>query len=567
MLVAPAGYGKTTLAEQWVARDGRRGAWFRARPASVDVAALALGIAKASLAIVQDCDTRLRAHLKAVPAAPDRVATLAEILGEDLETWPTSAWLVIDEYEAIAGAAEAEELVGSLVVVSQIRLVITSRQRPSWVDSRDILYGSVLELEQGDLAMDSHEAEDVLAERSPSSASGLAKLAHGWPAVIGLASVLPPEIEGSEPVPEALYRFFAEEVFTALGEEVAAGLAVLAEAPVLDRDLAVVLLGEEAADHVCTTAIEMGVLVEREENLDLHPLARAFLEDRRAVGGDMPGADVAERCIDHYRRARDWDAAFDVISRRGVHHALAGLLESALDDLLETARLSTIETWCALAGDWGIDDALFDLARAEVALRHGRHTEAQVLAQSAAARGSILAFRALAIAGLAAHLASREEDALELYRRAEAAGRNDAERRDALWGQLLCAIELELPEATQSIEDLVASASTADPREVVRSAGCRLNYQLHFGALDLADADGAAELLDSLNDPIAVASFQCLYAAALSLSARYPEARDVSNGRCRLFVAIALHSQLRGFCGPMQRRPPDLGHGSALSMR
>ena len=31
MLVAPAGYGKTTLAEQWVEREGREGAWFVAR--------------------------------------------------------------------------------------------------------------------------------------------------------------------------------------------------------------------------------------------------------------------------------------------------------------------------------------------------------------------------------------------------------------------------------------------------------------------------------------------------------------------------------------------------------
>ena len=44
-LVAPAGYGKTTLAEQWVARDGRAGIWYTARSASTDVAALALGIA------------------------------------------------------------------------------------------------------------------------------------------------------------------------------------------------------------------------------------------------------------------------------------------------------------------------------------------------------------------------------------------------------------------------------------------------------------------------------------------------------------------------------------------
>ncbi|MEO5576246.1 MAG: hypothetical protein ABIR67_05045, partial [Gaiellaceae bacterium] len=41
MLVAPAGYGKTTLARQWL--EGKRAVWYTATPASVDVAALAAG--------------------------------------------------------------------------------------------------------------------------------------------------------------------------------------------------------------------------------------------------------------------------------------------------------------------------------------------------------------------------------------------------------------------------------------------------------------------------------------------------------------------------------------------
>ena len=102
MLVAPAGYGKTTLAEQWVARDGRRSAWFTARSSSTDVAALALGIAKSATAIVPDCDARLRTHLRALPAPAENVQTLAEILGEDLGKWPADAWLVIDDYHEIA---------------------------------------------------------------------------------------------------------------------------------------------------------------------------------------------------------------------------------------------------------------------------------------------------------------------------------------------------------------------------------------------------------------------------------------------------------------------------------
>src|SRR5947208_16168822 len=45
MLVAAAGYGKTTLARQWL--EERASAWYKVTPASSDVAALVLGLAKA----------------------------------------------------------------------------------------------------------------------------------------------------------------------------------------------------------------------------------------------------------------------------------------------------------------------------------------------------------------------------------------------------------------------------------------------------------------------------------------------------------------------------------------
>ena len=108
LLVAPAGYGKTTLAEHWVGGEGREGAWFVVRRSSRDVAALALGLARASSSLVAGCDERLREHLRAVSAAAQNPDTLAEILGEDLGDWPPDAWLVIDEYQEIAGAREAD---------------------------------------------------------------------------------------------------------------------------------------------------------------------------------------------------------------------------------------------------------------------------------------------------------------------------------------------------------------------------------------------------------------------------------------------------------------------------
>ena len=101
-LVAPAGYGKTTLAEQWVGRDHRAATWFTARSSSTDVAALALGLARTATSIVNGCDHRLREHMRALPAPAENIETLAEILGEDLADWPEDAWLVLDDYHEVA---------------------------------------------------------------------------------------------------------------------------------------------------------------------------------------------------------------------------------------------------------------------------------------------------------------------------------------------------------------------------------------------------------------------------------------------------------------------------------
>ena len=66
---------------------------------------------------------------------------------------------------------------------------------------------------------------------------------------------------------------------------------------------------------VCGAAIGVGVLVERGAQLELHPLARSFLEERCAQIGFVPEPGSVARCLAYYRRRRDWDAAFDVVAR------------------------------------------------------------------------------------------------------------------------------------------------------------------------------------------------------------------------------------------------------------
>jgi DNA-binding NarL/FixJ family response regulator len=529
MLIAAAGYGKTTLAEQWVARDGRRAVWFTARSSSTDVAALALGIARAATELIPDCDERLREHLRAVPNPGERVDVLAEILGEELAGWRATDWLVLDEYDELVGAVDAEQFVARLVEECPLQLLIASRLRPTWVSSRSILYGEVLELNQTALAMDAREAAEMLDGRSSASASGIVALANGWPAVIALASVSDAEISGDHQVPDSLYRFFAEEVLEALGPEICAGLATLAVAPILDHDLAVALLGPDVADAVCGAALDVGILEERGPRLELHPLARSFLEEQ---SGPVPAASTATpaaTCYTYYTTHRDWDAAFEIILKRGPVAEIETLLSLALDELLETARLPTIDAWTDAAAHTGIDRPLVQVARAELALRRGRHTEAQAHAEVAAiGDDASCRFRALAVAGRAAHLASREEAGLALFRRAEEAAGTDAQRREARWGQLMCEVELERPEVADTLTELRAEVPVTDPGGRVRASTQTLMCQLRMGCIDLSDAEIAQELLPAVSDPLIRSAFQSGYSSALALSAVYDDALRVA---------------------------------------
>jgi len=523
-LVAPAGYGKTTLAEQWIHAVGRRGGWYTARRSSTDVAALALGLARASTSIVANCDERLREHLRALSGSTAKVDVLAEILSEDLAAWPIDGWLVIDDYQEIFEAEDAERFIGALTATAPVQLLIASRQRPSWVTARRILYDEVLELNQTTLAMDAHEASQVLAGRSAPSAAGLVAVANGWPAVIGLAGVSNVELEESEQLPESLYRFFAEEVFASLDDEVKAGLATLAVAPVLDRDLAAALLDPEMAEIVSASALEVGILVERGGLLELHPLARSFLEERCAQLGFTPEPDSVTKTLEYYIARREWDAAFDVIARHRLVDELEQLVLEALDELLDTARLQTIEAWCEMAAAFDLRSPTVVLARAEIALRNGRLSQAQAYAEVAARDESDLRFRALCLAGRAAHIASREEEGLELYRQAETAALTHVARRDALWGQLVCAIELELPDAMERMRDLASGVSRSNIREILQSATYGLGYRSKFGPLDLTDADAVYALLSTVDDPLVVSSFLSVYSSCLGIAARYEDA-------------------------------------------
>lgn len=531
MLVAGPGFGKTILTEEWAA-GGQRVAWIRSRRSSADVAVLARQMAAAGAEILPGCDRRLCERLNATADPAGEIAVLVDLLSEDFAGWPDDAWIVIDDYQHIRESAAAEAFVEGIVQQSPVQVIISTRDRPSWVTTRSILYGDVFELDQSTLAMTDDEVSEMLAGVHDELSPSLLTLAAGWPAVIGMASLTTsalPIPEENLDLPEQLYAFFAEEVYRNLEPDVSDGLGLLATAPSLDRELAIELLGPERAERVCRAAITLGVLAERGGKLELHPLGAAFLEQRARREGRGEADAAVARCLEVYRSRREWDAAFELVDRYGTTR-FEGLLEEALDDLLNSARLTTITAWTERAVRGGLDLPLMEVATAEVNLRHGLHTSAESAGRRVSLRSAAnvdVRFRALEVAARAAHVGSREEAALELYQRASQIAPDEYRRRKAMWGQIMCAGSLELPEAHELMRELEASSDEWEPAELVRLVDKQLSLGFRFGYVrHLGEARRVSELVPTVADPFIRCSFLSMYSWALTLGCFYQEANE-----------------------------------------
>src|SRR3954453_5279187 len=235
LLVAPAGYGKTTLMRQWLADDSRASSWYTGGPASADVAALCVQIADAVQNVVPGAGRRLRARLGVTDSPESEVRVLAELLAEDLETWPRDAWLAFDDHQYATERPAADEFVALLLQLAPIRMILATRTRPAWATARRVLYGEIFELTQTELSMTDPEASAVLdSTQSPKPPQPLLELVCGWPAVIGLAALTHADGDQAPTVAPRLFDYFAREMYDALGATLQEALRKLAIASAID---------------------------------------------------------------------------------------------------------------------------------------------------------------------------------------------------------------------------------------------------------------------------------------------------------------------------------------------
>src|SRR3954449_8137564 len=102
LLCAPAGYGKTTLAREWVATRTEPVLWYSGGPAMADVAALAVDLAE----LFGGVDSELVERVRFLATRGEGPRTLVKVLGR--EGPGDETLVVVDDYHYLAATDEAE---------------------------------------------------------------------------------------------------------------------------------------------------------------------------------------------------------------------------------------------------------------------------------------------------------------------------------------------------------------------------------------------------------------------------------------------------------------------------
>jgi LuxR family maltose regulon positive regulatory protein len=531
LLVAPAGYGKTTLARQWLQDTPH--AWYQATPASSDVAALALGLATAAGEVIGvGVGDQLRARLKAVSDPASAARSLATDLALDFKDWPSAARFVIDDYHLIADSDAAVGFIEQLVSDTSFPLLITSRSRPSWITAKGLLYGDTMELGRNVLAMTHGEAAEALA-RTHEELPGLVTLAEGWPAVIGLAALVPyPLHESASEVPETLHEYFAEELYDAVGEDERWRAAQLSIAPIIDERVANALFAGKGPT-VLEQSYRAGFLSKASDGFEMHPLVRQFLRLKLAEFKHEDVRRSAETIALAYADRALWDEAASVATEFELADVLLHVLAEALDDVLAEGRLATLRRWLDVARTHDPAAPIARLASIEIDFRTGdwiaANGKAVQLARSIA-KDSPVASRVYLRAGQMAHLDDRQEEALELLTLAKEQARTPEDLRRALWSRFLTLCDLEERDDAEGALQEVEALPPLTREDLLRAGQGRLHFAGRWGPLveTLNDVSNLLELVEDSSDPLVRTGFLQTYGSTLGLVARYEEANDIA---------------------------------------
>ena len=371
-VVAPPGYGKTTVLAQWAERKGRVG-WVGVDQRDNDPTVLLTDIA-AALDRVEPLDPEAFRSL-ASPGAAGAV-TVVPRLAAAVSAMSEPVALVLDNLESLEDP-ECLDAVAELAVQFSARLptgsqlVLASRARPPLPVARLRAQGGVVEVGVEELAMDQREAcallEGAGVRLAEAEAAMLIRRTEGWPVGLYLAAL---SLKAGSPRRTVEVGFTGDDRFVAdyLRSELLARLkpetvSFLTRTAVLDRmcgPLCDAVLDAKGSGEVLESLADSNLLVV--------PLDRRREWYRyHLLFGDLLRTELERREPELVRelhlRAATWceahgleETAIDHAQAAGDADRVARLVATLMQPATAAGRVDTARRWLA----WFEDQRLID---------------------------------------------------------------------------------------------------------------------------------------------------------------------------------------------------------------
>jgi LuxR family maltose regulon positive regulatory protein len=366
-VVAPAGYGKTTLLAQWAERRAPRVGWVSLDDRDNDPAVM-LAHVVAAVDRVEPIDPGIYGALAAASAA----FTVPRRLTSAIAGMDRPVAIVLDNLEAVTNPECCDAVAHlALGLPPGSQLALGSRDRLPLPEARLRAQGGIVEIGAADLAMDEREAPALLAgagvELPDEDVRDLVRRTEGWPTGLYLAALA---LTAGSPDPDAALTFPDDDRF--VGDYLRAEIldrASPADASFLTRSSIL----DAMSGPLCDATLAVSGSSRRLEDLEDRNLLVVPLDHRREwyryhhLFRALLGAELRRREPEIigklHVRAADWceahgepETAIDHAQAAGDADRVARLVILHANAVWSSGRADTVHRWL----QWFEEHALVD---------------------------------------------------------------------------------------------------------------------------------------------------------------------------------------------------------------
>ncbi len=366
LVLADAGYGKTTLLADFSRRTRLRTLWYRLDEDDRDwISFLSHLVAAGREHDATFAPTTGALLSDLAMGGPTRDAATQVFLRELPSITGQGAVLILDDFHLVDESPDVRIVVRELVARAPERLsiVFASRRTPTVPLARLRASGEVAEIGTDDLRFDATETAQLFNETygrdlEADVIADVAARTEGWAASLQLVHAAlrdrsPAEIRqfvrGLSGADQELYDYLAEEVVGDLPDDLQRFLMRTSILQIVTADLAAVVTDLDPDDVArLTGAAERLTLLTRPSRTSrgqqrYHPLVREFLEARLRLSSTEATVAALHHHVAEYAADHDWRVAAYHFREAGDHTAVADTIAAAIPEIMGSAAYAVAD--------------------------------------------------------------------------------------------------------------------------------------------------------------------------------------------------------------------------------